>query len=139
MDPCKLESLLDKTIKDCNLRDILAKYGIPINESVRFDIESNHEVIASCHLPLKNYEVSSQDPISSLTKLRNELVNFLNAGQDLCGLVEEIASYKPQSSLFKIHLNIGTAQFNIEQFYSSTMSFTMGYMIPCPPRPACAK
>lgn len=138
MDSCNLESFLNQAVDKCNLRNILAAYGIPTNENVKFDIESNNEIIASCHLPLKDHEVGAQEPITSLTPLRGEIVEFLNAGQDLCGLVEEIALYKPQSSLFKIYLNIGIAQLNNEQFYSSTMSFTMKIIMPCFPRPACA-
>lgn len=133
-----LNSLLGKTLVEFKLRDVLKRYGIPGEETVRVDIESNDEIIACSYLPLNNDEGLVQAPVASLIKLREEIVEILNRGQDLFGLVEELEFYKPNSSLFKVHLNIGTAQVDDLKFSNLKIVAKFGYRSPCGPRECCA-
>ena len=139
-----LYSLLEKTLIECNLRDVLKRHGISGEEIVRVDIESNNEIIASCHLPLNNTEtlIGSEVPAQALavplTNLREEVVEILNKGQDLHGLVEELEFYKPKSSLFRIIFNVGIIKIGDLKAPKSVVALRFGYRTPCDPRECCA-
>ena len=133
-------TLLERSVSQCQFRNVLKCHGISATEPVRIDIESSNEVIASYSLPLNdNSESLVQDKIAPLTELRTQIVELLNQGQDSHKLVEEIQSSDPKSSFFKVSINVGKENFDTFEFFNSTITFTMGYLRPCPPdRPICA-
>jgi hypothetical protein len=140
MVPCTiaLEALLDKTIVECNLRNILAVHGISGNETVRLDLNTENGTNVSCHVPENNNKTLDEVSLAPIAELREKIKNFLNDGQEKFDLVEEIENHKTQSSLFTLTLNIGSALPGKVEIPKVKLLFSFGTESPCSnPRYRC--
>ena len=109
MDPWKtlLESLLDQTIDNFKLRNILVKYGIPSDEIVEIELCIENKVIVTCNVPFGDSNASFEGSFSPLPGLRDCMNDFFNNGQEKFELLKQINDPKTTLFSFKSNLNIG--------------------------------
>jgi hypothetical protein len=136
-DKTDLQSLLEQTMVECGLRELLDTYGIARNKLVRVVISSETGIIAGVNIPATSDEVPLKVPFAALADIRDGIKNILNLGQDKFNLVEQIEDHKTLSSLFEVTLYIGAAQAGDVKVPEAKLSLFYGTLSPCGYRKCC--
>jgi len=140
----ELESCLEKAISGLGLRDTLAKYGMPLEDSVMVSIEFNKTTFVRQKMEPKRENIASIQSTSG--NLRQEILDFLGKAEDEFGLLSLLPSTKKLKETGKetlivtfdcldSKLNESENDTSSSNSFDTQLSFRVGVCRPCPCNP----
>jgi hypothetical protein len=136
----ELESCLEKAISGLGLRDTLAKYGVPQQDSVMVSIESNQTTLVHCKMEPKKGNIASIQSTSG--NLRQEILDFLDKAENEFGLLSLLPKTKKLKETGKETLivtfdcldsKLNESQKDASSFdsFNTQLKISAGFCCPC--------
>lgn len=88
----ELQSCLAKSVIVCGLRDILTKMGIQADETIKFHIKYNDEILVSQEIPKKSPKIVV---VRQTTDFVEEIIDFFNRAEAFAGLLSMLPTSPP--------------------------------------------